>query len=56
MIIALITAAVIGFIAIGFIIKNIRKIVNVIRDFQKGNLSARIKLKSKGELRLFMQI
>ena len=53
MIIALITAAVIGFLAIGFIIRNLRKIVNVIRDFQKGNLSARIKLKSKGELQEF---
>ena len=53
MIIALITAAIIGFLAIGFIIRNLRKIVNVIRDFQKGNLSARIKLKSKGELQEF---
>jgi signal transduction histidine kinase len=53
MIIALITAAIIGFMAIGFIIRNMRKIVNVIRDFQKGNLSARIKLKSKGELQEF---
>jgi signal transduction histidine kinase len=53
MIIALFTAAIIGFLAIGFIIRNIRKIVNVIRDFQKGNLSARIKLKSKGELQEF---
>ncbi len=50
MIIALIAAAIIGFIAIGFIIGNINKIVNVIRDFQKGNLNARVKLKSKGEL------
>jgi signal transduction histidine kinase len=53
MIIALITAAIIGFLAIGFIIRNIRLIVGVIRDFQKGNLSARITLKSKGELREF---
>ena len=53
MIIALITAAVIGFFAIGFIVRNIRKIVIVIRDFQKGNLSARIKLNSKGEFREF---
>ena len=53
MIIAFITAAIIGFLAIGFIIRNLRKIVTVIRDFQKGNLSARIKLKSKGELQEF---
>lgn len=55
MIIALITAAVIGFLAIGFIIRNIRRIVNVIHDFQKGNLSARIKLKSRGELQEFAE-
>ncbi len=53
MIIALITAAIIGFIAIGFIIRNIKKIAGVIREFQKGNLSARIKLKSKGEVQEF---
>jgi len=53
MIIALVAAAIIGFIAIGFIIRNINKIVEVIRDFQKGNLNARIKLKSKGELQVF---
>ena len=53
MIIALLTAALIGFIAIGFIVRNVRKIVFVIRDFQKGNLNARIKLKSKGELKEF---
>lgn len=53
MIIALITAAFIGFIAIGFIIRNIRKIAGVIRDFKNGNLNARIELKSKGELQEF---
>ncbi|HKI78222.1 MAG TPA: ATP-binding protein [Ignavibacteriaceae bacterium] len=53
MVIALIFAAIIGFIAIGFIIRNLRKIVKVIRDFQKGNLKARIQLKSKGELQEF---
>ncbi len=53
MAIALITAALIGFIAIGFITRNIRKINGVIADFQKGNLNARIKLKGKGELNEF---
>jgi signal transduction histidine kinase len=53
MIIALITAAIIGFIAIGFITRNMRRIIYVVRDFQKGNLRARIKLKSKGELQEF---
>ena len=53
MIIALVAATIIGFLAIGFIIRNIRKIVGVIREFQDGNLLARIKLKSKGELQEF---
>jgi signal transduction histidine kinase len=53
MIIALFAAAIIGFFAIGFIIRNLKKIVNVIREFQVGNLGARIKLKSKGELQEF---
>lgn len=53
MIIALIAAALIGFLSIGIIIRNIRKIVKVIRDFQKGNLTARIEMKSKGELKEF---
>lgn len=53
MIIALLTATIIGFIAIGFIIRNLRKIVKVIRGFQKGDLNARIRLTSKGELKEF---
>jgi signal transduction histidine kinase len=53
MIIALFTAAIIGFIAIGFITRNMRRIIYVVRDFQKGNLKSRIKLKSKGELQEF---
>jgi len=53
MIIAFITAVIIGFIAIGVIVRNIRKIVKVIRDFQGGNLQARIHLKSKSELQEF---
>ena len=53
MILALLAAAVIGFIAIGFIIRNLKKIVYVIREFQNGDLTARIKLNGKGELREF---
>ena len=53
MLIALIMALVIGFIAIGFIIRNLRKIVYVIRDFQKGNLQARINFDGRGELKEF---
>lgn len=53
MIIALITAVIIGFAAIGVIVRNIRRIVKVIRDFQRGDLKARIHLKSKSELQEF---
>lgn len=50
MIIALMATIIIGFFAIGFIIRNLKKIIVVVRSFQNGNLQARIKLKSKGEL------
>src|ERR1039457_86499 len=53
MIIALIAAAIIGFISIGIIVRNLRRIIAVIHDFQKGNLNARIELKNKGELKEF---
>ncbi|MBS0000546.1 MAG: HAMP domain-containing histidine kinase [Cyclobacteriaceae bacterium] len=53
MIIASIAAVIIGFIAIGFIVRNIRQIVQVIYDFRGGNLQARIHLKSKSELQEF---
>ncbi len=53
MIIALITAAIIGFLAIGIITWNIRRIVKVIQDFRNGNTTARIAMTNKGELKLF---
>ena len=53
MIIALVAAILIGFIAIGIIVWNLRRIIVVIRNFQKGNLDARIEIKSKGELKEF---
>jgi signal transduction histidine kinase len=53
MMIALIAAAIIGFIAIAIIVRNLRKIVRVIHDFQKGNLKARIDIKGRGELKEF---
>ncbi len=49
----LIAAAIIGLIILGFITRNIRKTVSVIREFKNGNLNARIKLKGKGELNEF---
>lgn len=53
MFIALITAVIIGLVAIGVIVRNVKKIVEVIRDFQQGNLQARIRLNSNSELREF---
>ena len=51
--ITLIAAALISFIALGFITKNIRRVTGVIREFKNGDLSARIKLKGKSELNEF---
>ena len=48
--ITLASAVVISLIALAFIVGNIRRIVAVIRDFKNGNLSTRIKKKSKDEL------
>lgn len=53
MIVALITAAIIGFILIGYITRNMRKIISVINNFQNGDLNARIIMKGKGELNEF---
>ncbi|MEJ2618239.1 MAG: histidine kinase dimerization/phospho-acceptor domain-containing protein, partial [Ignavibacteriaceae bacterium] len=49
----LIAAAIIGLIVLGFITRNIRKTIIVIREFKNGNLNARIKLKGKSELSEF---
>jgi signal transduction histidine kinase len=53
MTITLIAAALFSLIVIGVLTRNLRKIVNIIRKFKEGDLNARIKLKSKGELREF---
>ncbi len=53
MIITLLAAALISLIALGFIIRNMRKIISAIREFKNGNLKARVKLKGKGELSEF---
>ena len=50
MTITIIAAALFSLIALGLITKNIRKIVSVVRRFKEGDLNARIKFKSKGEL------
>jgi signal transduction histidine kinase len=50
MTITLIAAALFSLIVIGVLTRNLRKIVNVIRRFKDGDLNARIKFKSKGEL------
>lgn len=49
----LISAAFISLIVLGFITRNIRKIVSVIREFKNGNLNARINVRGKGEFREF---
>jgi signal transduction histidine kinase len=53
MIIALIAAAIFGFIAIGIIVRNIRRIIVIIRAFRDGNINARIEMNNKGELKEF---
>jgi signal transduction histidine kinase len=53
MTITLIAAALFSLIALGLITKNLRRIITVVRKFKEGDLKARIKLKSKGELREF---
>ena len=53
MIITLIAALLISIIALSFITRNMRKMVTVIREFQNGNLNARVKLKGKSELNEF---
>lgn len=53
MAITLIGVAIISLIALGFITRNIRRIIFVIREFKNGNLDARIKLKGRGEFNEF---
>ena len=53
MTITLIAAALFSLLALGLITKNMGRIVNVVRRFKEGDLNARIKLKTKGELREF---
>jgi signal transduction histidine kinase len=53
MTITLIAAAIFSLIALGFITKNLKNILTVVRRFKDGDLNARIKLKSKGEMREF---
>ena len=53
MTIALIAAVLAGFLAIRYLTRNIRQIINVVREFQRGNLKARIKGQRKGELSEF---
>lgn len=48
--ITLIGAALIGLIALLYITKNLRTIIRSVREFQKGNYNARIRLSSGGEL------
>jgi len=51
--ITLIAAAVISFIALIIITRNLRKIIHVIREFKNGNMNARINVKGQSELAEF---
>jgi len=51
--ITLIASTLISFLAVGFITKNLRKIVTVIQEFKNGNYNARIGINSTGELKVF---
>jgi signal transduction histidine kinase len=48
--ITLAAAVIITLIALGFIMSNVKRITNVVREFKNGNLSARINQKRKDEL------
>ena len=50
MTITLAAAVIITLLALGFIMANIKRIANVVREFKNGNLSVRIKKKRKDEL------
>ncbi|MFI5237201.1 MAG: ATP-binding protein [Ignavibacteriales bacterium] len=55
MTITIIAAALFSLIALGLITKNMRKIASVVRRFKEGDLKARIKSKSKGEIGEFAE-
>ena len=44
-------ALIIGILAIWLITKNLQSIINTVKDFQKGEMSARINVKTGGEIR-----
>lgn len=47
---SLLAAFVLGLIIIWLLTRNLRKIIEIVRQFEKGNLQARIPIKSSGEL------
>ncbi len=53
--IALVAASIIGFISIGFITKNMRKMKWALAEFKKGNHDARMEIKGLGELSEFSE-
>lgn len=50
MIITLVATLIIGLLAIWFLTKNLRKIIQTVKRFQKGDTEARVNLKSQGEI------
>lgn len=51
--ITLIASTIISFLAVGFITKQLRKIVTIIRRFKEGDYNARINFKTSGEIKVF---
>ncbi len=51
MVIALIASLIMGMLLIWYLTRNLRVIVNTVKQFSKGNLDARINVNSKGEWR-----
>ena len=52
MVIALVAAVIVGLLAIWIITKNLNKVIHIVNKFKNGDYSARINLKSGGELKM----
>lgn len=52
MVIALLAAAIVGLLAIWIITKNLNRVIQIVNKFKNGDYSARINLKSRGELKM----
>lgn len=55
MVIALVAAAIVGLLAIRIITKNLNRVIQIVNRFKNGDYSARINLKSGGELKMLSE-